>query len=323
MRDEAATALRALYETVERLRAPGGCPWDREQTHRSLRPYLLEETYEALEAIETDHQATLREELGDLLLQVFMHAAIAQESRADGAEGAEPPAGDEAAGFDIGDIAEATRAKMIHRHPHVFADVQVAGAAEVVVNWERLKAMEKGGRLSLLDGVPGSLPALAYAQGVQKRPARIGFDETPATADAVAALSAAVDAVIGAAAQAPAPTRGADWSEDSSATAATASPASDEVAAAPPSNDHAAPPPPAPVVLEDAVGDLLFAAVALARRLRVNPEDALRRRARSFADRFRALERVARAEGRDLHDVDDDEWQRRWEQAGAELSPAR
>jgi XTP/dITP diphosphohydrolase len=322
MRDEAATALRALYETVERLRAPGGCPWDREQTHRSLRPYLLEETYEALEAIETDHQATLREELGDLLLQVFMHAAIAQEARGDGADGAERPAGeDEAAGFDIGDIAETTRAKMIHRHPHVFADVQVAGAADVVVNWERLKALEKGGRLSLLDGVPGSLPALAYAQGVQKRPARIGFDETPATADAVTALRSAVDAVIAAAAHAPAPTRGADWSQDSSAPAATASAASDEVAAAAsPGNDHAAPPPPAPAVLEDALGDLLFAAVALARRLRVNPEDALRRRARSFADRFRALERVARAEGRDLHDLDDAEWQRRWEDAGAEPS---
>src|SRR4029077_1448629 len=114
--------------------------------------YLLEETYEALEAIERGHPAELREELGDLLLQVFMHAAIAAED------------GD--AGFDIGDIAEVTRTKMVHRHPHVFGDVAVSGAAEVVVNWERLKASEKGARLSVLDGVPVSLPALAYALGV-------------------------------------------------------------------------------------------------------------------------------------------------------------
>src|SRR5215470_3528579 len=104
MREEAAAELRALYETVERLPAPGGCPWDRAQTHRTLRPYLLEEAYEALEAIESGAPAQLREELGDLLLQVFMHCAIA-------AEGGE-------AGFDIGDVSEVTRRKMIHRHPH-------------------------------------------------------------------------------------------------------------------------------------------------------------------------------------------------------------
>ena len=167
MRDESAAALRALYETVERLRAPGGCPWDREQTHRTLRPYLLEETYEALEAIEGGQPARLREELGDLLLQVLMHCAIAQES---------------ADGFDVGDVAEVTRQKMVHRHPHVFGSTEVAGAAEVVVNWEKLKAAEKGERLSVLEGVPITLPALAYALGVQKRPARLGFDETPALA---------------------------------------------------------------------------------------------------------------------------------------------
>jgi uncharacterized protein YabN with tetrapyrrole methylase and pyrophosphatase domain len=172
MRDEAAGSLRALNEVVERLRAPGGCPWDREQTHASLRPYLLEETYEVLDAIE----ATLREELGDVLLQVLMHCAIAGE-------------GDE--GFDIGDVAETTRAKMIHRHPHVFGDTAVEGAPDVVVNWERLKRAEKSERLSLLDGIPRALPALAFAQGVQKRPARLGFDETPAVDDAVGSLRAA------------------------------------------------------------------------------------------------------------------------------------
>src|SRR5260221_2283333 len=171
MRDEAAASLRALNETVEQLRAPGGCTWDRGQTHRSLRQYLLEETYEVLEAIERGDGATLREELGDLLLQVLMHCAIAQE-REDG--------------FDIGDVADVTRTKMVHRHPHVFGDVAVSGADEVVVNWEKLKAREKGDRLSVLEGVPRSLPALAFALGVQKRPARLGFDETPALIDALA-----------------------------------------------------------------------------------------------------------------------------------------
>ena len=166
MRDEAVESLRALNEVVERLRAPGGCPWDREQTHRSLRPYLLEETYEVLEAIDNLDAATLREELGDLLLQVLMHSAIAME---------------EEDGFDIGDVADDVRAKMIHRHPHVFGDVAVDGPAGVVVNWEKLKKAEKRERLSLLDGVPAAMPALAHAQGVQKRPARVGFDETPTT----------------------------------------------------------------------------------------------------------------------------------------------
>jgi len=155
MREDAVASLRALNEVVERLRAPGGCPWDREQTHASLRPYLLEETYEVLEAIDGSGGAGLREELGDVLLQVLMHCAIAAET-------------DD--GFDLGDVAETTRAKMIHRHPHVFGDTPVELAAEVVVNWERLKRSEKGERLSLLEGIPLSLPALAFAQGVQKRP---------------------------------------------------------------------------------------------------------------------------------------------------------
>ena len=172
-----STALRALNEVVERLRAPGGCPWDREQTHRSLRPYLLEETYEVLEAIDAADSATLREELGDLLLQVLMHSAIAME---------------EEGGFDIGDVADDVRAKMIHRHPHVFGDVAVDGPAGVVVNWEKLKTAEKRERLSLLDGVPAALPALAHAQGVQKRPARVGFDETPTASLALDAVQSAL-----------------------------------------------------------------------------------------------------------------------------------
>jgi XTP/dITP diphosphohydrolase len=293
LRDEAAESVRALGEVVERLRAPGGCPWDREQTHRTLRPYLLEETYEALEAIEGGQPARLEEELGDLLLQVFMHCAIAEES---------PD------GFDIGDVAEVTRQKMIHRHPHVFGTTEVAGAAEVVVNWERLKAAEKGERLSVLEGVPITLPALAYALGVQKRPARLGFDETPTVDDALVRLRDAVAALEAeAAAAAPPPSQqGADWNLDPAA--ATPVPPR-----AP--GGHAAPPPPATPALEAAVGELLWSAVAVARRLRVNPEDALRQRADVFAGRFRGLETRARQEGRSLYGVEAEEWERRWRES--------
>ena len=293
MREQAAAQLRALYETVERLRAPGGCPWDREQTHRSLRQYLLEEAYECLEAIEAAEPTVLREELGDLLLQVFMHSCIAAESR------------DGDGGFDIGDVAETTRTKMVHRHPHVFGDVTVTGAEEVVVNWERLKAREKGERLSVLDGVPVSLPALAYALGVQKRPARLGFDATPAVADALAAAEAA----LGGAATVVA---GEVMRQAAAATGDRAEPAP---------GGHAPGPPPATVETEDAVGELLFAVVALARRLRVNPEDALRRRARSFAQRFRSLEAAARAEGVDLHALGGEDWDRRWAATAPAAAP--
>jgi MazG family protein len=267
MRDEAVDALRALNEVVEKLRAPGGCPWDREQTHRSLRPYLLEETYEVLEAIDNAEPGTLREELGDLLLQVLMHSAIAME--ADG-------------GFDIGDVAGDVRAKMIHRHPHVFGDVTVDGPAGVVVNWEKLKTAEKRERLSLLDGVPAALPALAHAQGVQKRPARVGFDETPTVPDALDGVRLALVHVEGVAGGLAEAERGEDWAAE----------AGDP---------------------EAAIGDLLFAVVALARRLRVNPEEALRGRAMGFASRFRALEAGAREDGVDLHDLDDADWRARWE----------
>ena len=167
--------IGAIFEVVHRLRAPDGCPWDKEQTHQSLRPYLLEETYELLEAIDTGDDDKMREELGDLLLQVAMHAEIAaQEGR-----------------FDAAEVSEGVAAKMVKRHPHVFGTTEVADAEEVLRNWEHQKAHEarKEGRdESVVDRVPPTLPALAWALGLQKRAARVGFDySTPrAAAESVA-----------------------------------------------------------------------------------------------------------------------------------------
>ena len=162
--------IAAIFEVVHRLRAPGGCPWDREQTHESLRPYLLEETYELLEAIDSGDDAKMMEELGDLLLQVAMHAEIAAE------EGR----------FDTAQVSEAVAAKMVKRHPHVFGDRSVANAEEVLRNWEHQKMDESrkaGSEDSVVDRVPSTLPALAWALGLQKRAARVGFDfPSPAAA---------------------------------------------------------------------------------------------------------------------------------------------
>jgi XTP/dITP diphosphohydrolase len=153
--------LRAA-EVMDRLRSPGGCPWDATQTHQSLAKYLLEETYETLEAIEIGDMALLREELGDLLLQVLFHARLAEEL----AEGQR---------FSIDDVASDLVDKLVHRHPHVFADTEVGGADEVNENWERLKAAEKG-RASVVDGVPMGQPALALAAKLVSRAERAGID---------------------------------------------------------------------------------------------------------------------------------------------------
>jgi len=144
---------------MHRLRSPGGCPWDREQTHQSLARHLLEEAHETLEAIDSGDQGRLREELGDLLLQVVFHAEMAME------EGS----------FDIDDVAEGIVTKLIRRHPHVFGDVSVDSASEVLVNWERIKAEEKGEH-PVDEEIPATLPALARAAKVQRRAAGYGFD---------------------------------------------------------------------------------------------------------------------------------------------------
>jgi MazG family protein len=149
-----------LIRVQARLRRPDGCPWDREQTHGTLARHLLEETHELLQAIDEGDDDAIRDELGDLLLQVTFHAQIAAD---DGR-------------WDIDDVADGLVRKLIHRHPHVFGDVTVADAGEVLVNWERLKAEEGGGRTGVDEAIPPSLPALARAAKVQRRAAGWGFE---------------------------------------------------------------------------------------------------------------------------------------------------
>ncbi|MCS7010187.1 MAG: nucleoside triphosphate pyrophosphohydrolase [Anaerolineales bacterium] len=158
------TSFEAFQEIVARLRAPDGCPWDREQTHRSLRSHLLEEAYEALDAIDAEEPAKLQEELGDLLLQIVLHAQIAFEE------------GD----FTMANVLEQVSRKIIRRHPHVFGDAEIRDVQGVLKNWEKLKQAERTesgqGERSALDGVPLSLPSLLQAQEYQERAARLGFD---------------------------------------------------------------------------------------------------------------------------------------------------
>ena len=150
----------ALVEIIARLRAPDGCPWDGKQTHVSLREYLLEESYEALAALDEGDNDKLCEELGDILLQIVLHAQIARE----------------ACEFELADVLTAINKKLIYRHPHVFGDTSVESAEEVVHNWEELKKAERSADTSMLDSVPRKMPALAYAQEIQRRVAEAGFD---------------------------------------------------------------------------------------------------------------------------------------------------
>jgi MazG family protein len=170
------TKVLDLVGVMERLRSPDGCPWDREQDHRSLAPYAVEEIYELLEAIESGDAGAIAEELGDVLLQVVFHAQMAAE------------AGD----FTIDDVAGGIVDKLVRRHPHVFADATVADAAEVTANWDTLKAQEKPERTGVFDGVTPAQPALSYSEQLQRRAAKVGF-EWPDDADAIAKVRSEID----------------------------------------------------------------------------------------------------------------------------------
>jgi tetrapyrrole methylase family protein/MazG family protein len=244
--------VAALVEVVRRLRAPDGCPWDREQTHASLRATMLEEAYEVLEAIDENSTPKLREELGDVLLQVLMQSVIAEETKE----------------FTLGEVADSVREKLVRRHPHVFGSTVVSGSDEVVRNWEALKAKEYG-RESALDGVQRSLPALQWAWSLQRRAANVGFD-WPDVEGALDKIREELEEL-----------RQASTPEER----------------------------------EAEFGDLLFTMVNVARKLGINPEDALRGTTGRFEARFRMIEKAARADGRALKDLPIDELDRYWEAA--------
>jgi len=180
MTDDDLQQLRRLFEVMELLRAPGGCPWDRAQTHQTLLPFLLEETYETIQAAEEGSSQDLAEELGDLLIEVAMHSAIAAE----------------AGTFDIGMVARMATEKMVSRHPHVFANLEVAGVSEVIDNWEELKRREKPDRESALDGIPTALPALALASAILRRQERGHLQSAKAQADPAELACAALTRLL-------------------------------------------------------------------------------------------------------------------------------
>lgn len=254
-------AFETFQNTVARLRAPDGCPWDRQQTHQSLRPGLLEETYEVLAALDAEDMDALREELGDLLLHIVMQAQMATE------EG----------NFRMADVIAQENAKLIRRHPHVFAGMEVSGVAEVLANWEKIKQAEKAEAeeetpdegVSALAGVPPALPALAQAQAYGRKAARVGFD-WPDVHGVVAKVHEEIA----------------------------------EVEAARTPEERAA-----------ELGDLLFAIVNWARWLNVDAETALRQANARFARRFATVEAQARAQGVDLRQMSIAQLDALWETA--------
>lgn len=245
-------AFESLVALQARLRAPNGCPWDREQTHDSLRTYLVEESYEVLDALDSGDPRKFADELGDLLLQIVFHAELASE----------------AGKFDIADVIEQIYTKMVRRHPHVFGKVRAETSADVLKNWEQLKAEERAKNkvsepnvpaASILDAVPRNLPGLLEAHQLTRRAANVGFDwqEVNGIFDKLAEETAELKQLLAS---------GEGRTEE----------------------------------IEEEVGDLLFAGVNLARFLGFDAEIALKKANRKFAQRFREMERIAAARGQSL-----------------------
>jgi ATP diphosphatase len=257
--NEIADPTARLLAIMARLRTPGsGCPWDLEQNFATIAPYTIEEAYEVADAIERNDMAALKEELGDLLLQVVFHARMAEEAKA----------------FDFQDVAMAICAKLIERHPHVFGSHEARSAESSIATWEALKAKERAakGHSSALDGIAMALPALLRAEKLQSRAARVGFD-WPSADEVYAKID----------------------EEIAELKAATT-----------------------PAEREDEAGDLLFAVVNLVRKLKLDPETALRRANAKFERRFRTMERLAEASGRKFPELPLDDMEALWQQAKAE-----
>ena len=259
--DARFSPLDQLLRIMARLRAADGCPWDREQTHATLRAAVIEEAYEVAAAISADDDANLREELGDLLLQVVFHAQLARER----------------GGWDFDEVAAGIVQKLVRRHPHVFGSENAADSAEVLKRWEEIKREEKGAaQESLLDGVSDGLPGLLRAEKIQKRAAKIGFDwnELPPVIAKIREELAEVEAVL--------------------------------------SDPHK---------VEDEIGDLLFAVVNLARKLKVDGEVALQRATNKFSTRFRKVEAIARERGLALEKMSLPELDLIWDEVKASQQP--
>ncbi len=269
-----------LVALQARLRAPNGCPWDREQTHATLRTYLIEEAYEVLDAMKSGDDAKFANEMGDLLLQVVFHSQIATE------EGR----------FTVADVIREVHEKMVRRHPHVFGEKRAKDAAEVLRNWEQIKAQERAGaqerqehgeiekkdqRKSLLDGVPRGLPATMEGLQLTRKASRAGFDWDNAQGVFEKLREEFAELLR----------------------------ASDEKDAA---------------KMEEEMGDLLFAAVNLARFLQVDPEIALKNANAKFARRFREMERMSTENGQAFADVARAEKEKLWDDAKrAEVQAAK
>ncbi|MEI9971819.1 MAG: nucleoside triphosphate pyrophosphohydrolase [Ignavibacteriota bacterium] len=255
----AGEKFQKLVETMARLRAPGGCPWDREQTFDSIKPYTLEETYEVLDAIDRREWGELSEELGDFMLQAVFYAQMASEEKL----------------FDIGDALDAINSKLIRRHPHVFGQQSAETAGDVKKIWGEVKAAEKkdkGNDGGLLDSVPRALPALVEAQQITTRAAGAGFDwENP-------------DQVL------------EKLHEELGEFAEARRLASQDE-------------------LENEMGDLLFVLVNLARFVKVDPEQALRRTNTKFRKRFAYIEAKLAEQGRNLEDSNIQEMEALWQEA--------
>jgi MazG family protein len=253
--DRAAASFAKLCEIVAKLRAPGGCPWDREQTNETLLPPLIEEAYEVAGAVRARDDANLREELGDVILLAVMHAEIANE----------------AGRFKIEEVLEEVTAKLIRRHPHVFAQSEVKDSAGVVKQWEAIKHEEKSGSAPAhyLASLPAALPALMRAQKAQKKAARVNFDWAE-----LRDVVAKVDEEL-------AETKEAIATED-------------------------------PAKIADEIGDLLFAAVNLARKTGLDAEEVLQAATDKFVSRFNRVEDELGARGKRLGEANLEELDRIW-----------
>ena len=276
---ELQRAVSRLVETVARLRAPGGCPWDREQTMASIKPYTLEETHEVLEAIDSGVDADIVEELGDLLLQVVLHSQIAAD------EGR----------FDLIPVVDGISEKLIRRHPHVFADVKAETPGQVVENWEQIKKREKQ-RESLLSGVPTSMPALSRASRISEKAARVGYDWPVREM-----LFDKLNEELGEFAEEIFP----NGKIPKVASGVDVDPVPDAPIDDPERLDRA----------EDELGDVLFVIANIGRRWGINPEEALRRTNRKFERRFSAIEKAAKAAGKRLEDLSLQEMERYYQDA--------